>query len=321
MPRLPFSSGIRAGRLANRGPSRCLCLVALLVSAFAIARAQTPENLRQQGYVNDFARVISAADSTRISEICRTLEQHTGDRMIVVTVQSTGNIPQSQFAEQLRKSWVADAVLRERTMVIVIAVQGRMGISTGSALDKILTGPKFNSAIQSAYAVSGSEYGPKLVYLLQEFAHDFDPAGSPSPPPPAPDANPAGPASGHSSRTPQSRQWIYFSLFALLALVLFLVDRFAAPRVRKLLFFILMFLCLGWVLYGMSSLVGATGSRIQFWFWMFIVVGVAGGLLGAEAQRRSGSRWMGMIFYLPTGIALAAICYVLARLAQARLNS
>jgi len=203
-------------------------------------RAEDPAELKQQGYVNDFAGVISGADSSRMRDICRTLEEHTGDRMLVVTVTSTGSIPPGEFAEQLRKSWIGEADIRERTLVIVVSGQGKMGFGTGSTLDKILTDAKFNAAVNGARAVAGSYNGPKLVYLVQQFANDLDQAGSPSPSPPmpaAPAGKEVGPVTRGSGAQPggnanslKSRTWLFG------VLIFFLVFTLSILRSRGPLF-------------------------------------------------------------------------------------
>ncbi len=304
-----------------------VCFLAALgvLAAPKTGRAEDPAQLKQRGYVNDFAGLISESDSSRIGTICRTLDEHTGDRMLVVTVQTLGNLPAGEFAERLRKSWIGVSEIRERTLVIVASAQGKMGFGIGSTLEPILTNEKFDAAVHGARATDGSYFGEKLVYLVQRFAEDLDTGGTyfsgPSRTAPAgPAANATAPASKGSGQTRHPPEWVLRYLIPILMILLVLVIRALPPRIQRRAGMIFMLACLAGCLYILNWIVAQTGQEIQKWVWILLVVGVAGGLLGVEARHRTASRSIEFFIYGVTGVALAAIMYELHRLWQARPN-
>ncbi|HKM89864.1 MAG TPA: TPM domain-containing protein [Candidatus Acidoferrales bacterium] len=310
---------------------RKLRIIAVLLAAVGVlaapkpGRVEDPAQLKQRGYVNDFAGLISESDSSRIGDICRTLDEHTGDRLLVVTVHTTGNLPPSQFAEQLRKSWIGVSEIRERTIVIVGSGQGKMGFSIGSTLETILTDEKFDAAVRGALAAGGSYFGEKLVYLVQRIAEDLDAAGSysgaPSRTAPAgPAANATAPATKGSGQTHHPPEWVMRYLIPLLMILLFFVLSVSGRRIQRRVVIIFGFLCSAGMLYLLNWMVAQLGHEIQLRVWIFLAVGVAGGLLGVEARHRTAIRSIEIFIYGVTGVALAAIMYELHRLWQARPN-
>ena len=148
-------------------------LCATLLGALALssaARAQSPGELKQRGYVNDFGNFLNAEESSQIGAICQALEARSGDHLLVVTVATSGNLTPGQFGEQLRTTWFASADDRERAMIIVLNGLGKVGVGIGSTLEERLTQDQFTAALQESLAVPGDQYGPKLILLVQRVA-------------------------------------------------------------------------------------------------------------------------------------------------------
>ncbi len=216
-------------------------LAALGVFARPIqSQAEDRAQLQQRGYVNDFGNFISESDSSRIGDICRTLDEHTGDRILVVTVESTGNLLPGQFGERLRGSWIGVTEVRERTLVIVVNGQGRIGFGIGSALESILTHETLDAALHGSLAVGGNDYGPKLIYLVQHIADDIEAAAgqagkAPSLGKPSGTLPSASPSSGGTPAS-NSRNVPFGGLLATLAALL--AFRLGRKRVIPTIFWI-----------------------------------------------------------------------------------
>lgn len=276
-----------------------IVLLMAVVSVFAapgVGRAEDPSELKQQGYVNDFAGFIGDNESSRIGEVCRTLDEHTGDRVLVVTVNSTGKLTPGQFGEQLRNSWISVTDVRERTLVIVVNGQGRVGFGIGDALEGILTHEKLGAALQGSLAVGGNDYGQKLLYLVQRIAEDIEGAGghgagaNPSPAIPSGTA-PSTPAKTNRSTPSPNRILPYGALLGMMAATL----AFRLGRRSWVLVFLWAVL-IGGLVYGLFLRLG----QMQFF--------------SAEEQRAFG---MGIL--LGVGLVGAGILLTLARRLFARL--
>ncbi len=215
--------------LSKRGLLLCCLAVFGVLTAPRPAHAQKPPDLTQQGYVNDYGEFIGDNEKSQIGDVCRTLDERTGDRVLVVTVKSTGNLSPGQFGEQLRNSWISVADFRERTLVMVVNGEGRVGFGIGGALEGILTHEKLGAALHSSLAVGGNDYGQKLLYLVQRIAEDVEgtsvqaPAANPvsaSPSPGGPSA-PANPPGRPASKNSEGRfEWQLVMFTLLLAIYL-----------------------------------------------------------------------------------------------------
>ncbi len=141
-------------------------------------RAEKPSELTQQGYVNDFGDFISDESRQRIGDICRKLDEKTGDRLLIVTVKSTEGLTPGHFAGQLRNSWVGVAEIRERTLVFVVNGQGRIGGDIGDSLDGVLPHSKLDSILKSSFALGGNDYGLKLAEFARQVAETLEAGGA-----------------------------------------------------------------------------------------------------------------------------------------------
>jgi uncharacterized membrane protein YgcG len=164
-------------------------LAALGVAAGAKpGRAEKPSELTQQGYVNDFGNFIDEDSRAKIGGICRNFDGKTGDRLLIVTVDSTENLTPGQFAEELRKQWIGVEEIRECTMIVVVNGKGRVGFGYGSSIEAALPHEKLESIFQASIPVGGNDYGLKLAFMSQRLAEAIE-EGIAHPPPPLSDSH------------------------------------------------------------------------------------------------------------------------------------
>ena len=64
-----------------------VCLTLLLFLS-AVAHAEKTDQLKPQGYVSDFAGVLSASAKAQLTALCGEVQQKTGAQIAVVTVKS-----------------------------------------------------------------------------------------------------------------------------------------------------------------------------------------------------------------------------------------
>jgi uncharacterized membrane protein YgcG len=174
-------------QVSSWGRRLAICLLAALgvVAGAKPGRAEKPSELKQQGYVNDFGEYFDDASTDEIGDICRKFDEKTGDRLLIVTVHSTEGMGPGEFGEALRMQWIGVDELRERTMVVVVTGEGRVGFGYGSAIEAALTTAKMDSIVHAAIGVGGSNYGKKLAFLSQQLADAIEEGIAHPPVPPA----------------------------------------------------------------------------------------------------------------------------------------
>src|SRR5690242_7578013 len=79
--------------------------MALCLGSGHIARAQNPKTLRPQGYVSDFARVISPDTKQIIENICGELDKKAQAQIAVVTVRSLEGESVDEYSVNLATRW------------------------------------------------------------------------------------------------------------------------------------------------------------------------------------------------------------------------
>jgi uncharacterized protein len=95
-----------------------LLLVCVAFPAWGQGTARLP---KREGYVSDFAHVMSAKTITRLDRLCGEIERRTHDRIDVVTVTSTDGEPIEQYATSLQQAWRQG----DREAMVIVAVGQR----------------------------------------------------------------------------------------------------------------------------------------------------------------------------------------------------
>ncbi|MBN2104956.1 TPM domain-containing protein [bacterium] len=92
-----------------------------------------------QGYVNDFAGVISYAYENKIQQLAGEVEHKTGAQIAVVTVNDMNGMNENEYASRLFKQWGIGHRKRNDGLLILIAVQERrVKIETGYDIEPII---------------------------------------------------------------------------------------------------------------------------------------------------------------------------------------
>ena len=80
-------------------------LLLLLLFCVPAARAEQVKNLKPQGYVNDFAGVLSAQAKEKLTALCAEVDQKAKAQIAIVTVSSLEGEPVEQFSIDLATAW------------------------------------------------------------------------------------------------------------------------------------------------------------------------------------------------------------------------
>ncbi len=139
-----------------------LCpLLLLLILCAPAAWAEKVNDLKPQGYVNDFAHALNPQTNEKLAAICAEVEQKTKAQIAVVTVSSLEGEPIEQFANDLFAQWGIGPKDSKRGVLILLAPNDRKyRIEVGYGLEPILPDGK----------VGG--FGREAVPLLRQ--NDFN---------------------------------------------------------------------------------------------------------------------------------------------------
>lgn len=123
------------------GPLKALfLLLALAVCAGTLIHAESVSSLKPQGYVNDFARVLSPQTASQLAGLCLEVDRKAHAQIAIVTVHSLDGEPVDVFANELFAKWGVGAKSTDRGVMILLAVQDRRyRIEVGYGLEPALT--------------------------------------------------------------------------------------------------------------------------------------------------------------------------------------
>lgn len=112
--------------IKKKSSAGLFCIIVLLLTATAGTGLFAQDLPEPQGYVNDFAGVISSGDASRITEISAVVEKETGAQIAVVTVPSIAPYATiEQFSIELAETWGVGQEGEDNGVVLVLAMEER----------------------------------------------------------------------------------------------------------------------------------------------------------------------------------------------------
>jgi len=112
---------------------------ALLPLLFCTLSAFAQEFPEAKGYVNDYAHVLTANTWSRLTELCREVEEKTGAQIAVVTVKSIGDYALSDYVNRLFEKWSVGKKGEDNGLMLFLALSERkVRIEVGYGLEGIL---------------------------------------------------------------------------------------------------------------------------------------------------------------------------------------
>jgi uncharacterized protein len=163
---------IRAG--SHRQPYAArLCLALLLgLSLPLLAVGEKIGDLNPQGYVNDFAGVLTADAKAELTALCAEVDQKTGAQVSVVTIRSLEGQPVEDFAVKLATRWGVGHKGDNRGVLILLAPNDHQyRIEVGYGLEPILPDGKVGGfGREMVSTLRQGDYSGALVRLTGEIA-------------------------------------------------------------------------------------------------------------------------------------------------------
>lgn len=133
----------------------------LFVAVCAGLRAEKPKDLKPQGYVNDFAGVLSSTATEKLRALCSELDHKADAQIAIVTVRSLDGESVADFTIQVATRWGVGPREKSRGVMILLATEDhKYRIEVGYGLEPILPDGK----------VGG--FGREAVLLLRQ--NDYD---------------------------------------------------------------------------------------------------------------------------------------------------
>jgi uncharacterized protein len=101
--------------------------------------AEQVKDLKPQGYVNDFAGVLSASAKQKLTALCSEVDRKAQAQIAVVTVSSLGGQPIEQFSIDLATQWGIGPKQQARGVLILLATNDHnYRVEVGYGLEPIL---------------------------------------------------------------------------------------------------------------------------------------------------------------------------------------
>jgi uncharacterized protein len=136
------------------------------------ARAEQIKNLKPQGYVNDFAGVLSAPAREQLTALCAEVDQKTKAQIAIVTVSSLEGQPAEQYSVDLATAWGVGPKQSARGVLILLAPNVRKYYTAvGYGLEPILPDGKVGGFGREAIPfLRQNDYSRAALLIAQRVA-------------------------------------------------------------------------------------------------------------------------------------------------------
>ena len=154
-------------------PLRSLLLLLVWLAAAAPSlHSEKIKDLKPQGYVNDFAGVLSAPAKEKLAAICTEVDHKADAQIAVVTVSSLEGEPIEQYSIDLATAWGIGPKQRDRGILILLAPNDRKyRFEVGYGLEGILPDGKVGGFGREAVPLlRQSDYSGAVLLMTERVA-------------------------------------------------------------------------------------------------------------------------------------------------------
>ncbi len=131
------------------------------------AIAQSVDQLKPTGYVNDFAGVLSSQTKAQIDDLCTQIDQKAHAQIALVTINSLDGSDIESYAVDLFHKWGIGAKASDKGVLILYAIQDhRARIEVGYGLEPILPDGKVGSFQREAIPLMRSGDYDQALFLV-----------------------------------------------------------------------------------------------------------------------------------------------------------
>ena len=144
----------------------------LFIFCAASLLAEQVKDLKPQGYVNDFAGVLSASAKEKLTALCAEVDRKAQAQIAIVTVSSLGGQPIEQFSIDLATQWGVGPKQQARGILILLAPNDRKNrVEVGYGLEAILPDGKVGGfGREMVPALRRNDYSGAVTLLTERIA-------------------------------------------------------------------------------------------------------------------------------------------------------
>lgn len=208
---------------------RARILLAFMVFAPALLRAEPVSQLHPSNYVNDFANVLSAETTSQLDDVCQQIDQKAHAQIAVVTINSTDGKDIFDYSVELYQAWGIGSKATNRGVLILFAVKDRKyWTNVGYGLEPILPDGKVGGFGREAVPLlkQGDYNGALRLVTLRVAGVIADDAGIQL-------------TGAEQPQTPRSTAPVGISLSGIVILIIIIIIVLATP-LRSVLWWILL---------------------------------------------------------------------------------
>jgi uncharacterized protein len=169
--RHPFMPRLLSLRAASR---IAVCLLAVVFTGTA-DHAQKLDQLKPQGYVDDFAGILSPSGKAQLTALCAEVDQKTHAQIAVVTLKSLDGQPIEDFTVALATRWGVGPKQSARGVMILFAIDDRQNrVEVGYGLEPILPDGKVGGFTREAAPYfRNQDYDSGILLITRRVADDI----------------------------------------------------------------------------------------------------------------------------------------------------
>lgn len=136
------------------------------------APAEKVEELKPQGYVDDFASLLDPQTAAQITALCAEVDQKTQAQIAVVTIRSLDGVPIEDFANRLARSWGVGYKGDNRGVLVLLARDDRKyRIEVGYGLEPVLPDGKVGGfGREIVPQLRAGDYSGAILHLTEQIA-------------------------------------------------------------------------------------------------------------------------------------------------------
>ncbi len=161
--------------IVRRTLLRWLTLVCMLIASVTgtVFAEEVPPAPTKNIYVQDYANVIDADTERQMQIYSARLAQRTGAQIVIVTVDTTGQVPIEQYALDILRTWGIGDKEKNNGVLMLVAVKDRKSrIEVGYGLEGALNDAK-TGAIQDQYMIPAFRQGQYSQGIWRGYAALF----------------------------------------------------------------------------------------------------------------------------------------------------
>jgi uncharacterized protein len=146
-------------------------MLAAVLLVQTAARAEKPQDLKPQGYVNDFAGALSPDTRTKLTAFCTELDQKAHAQIAIVTVHTLDGDSIEDYSIQVAQKWGVGPKSDRGVLILLVVDDHKYRVEVGYGLEDILPDGKVGGfGRQAVPALRQGDYSGAVMLLTYSIA-------------------------------------------------------------------------------------------------------------------------------------------------------